>query len=373
MSHDIRTPLNGIIGLLEINAAHPDDAALVSANRSKMRTAADHLLSLINDVLQMSKLESGQVILPHEPLSLSQLAADVLAIVSQRASDSGITMEYTSSPDSLPADRVYGSPVHLRQIFLNIYGNCIKYNRLGGKVQTSCKCLGVDQEIVTYQWTIQDTGVGMSQEFIRHIFDPFAQERSDARSVYNGTGLGMAIVKNLVDKMNGTIEVKSEEGVGSTFVITLPFRLATEQSQEQQQQESEEIVESASIAGCRLLLVEDNELNVEIAEMLLEDQGAQVMVVADGQQAVDRFVSEPPGTFDVILMDVMMPVMDGLTATRRIRELDREDAKTMPIIAMTANAYDEDVKQCLDAGMNAHLAKPLQMDLVVAVIGKYCN
>ena len=261
----------------------------------------------------------------------------------------------------------------MRQIFLNIYGNCIKYNRLGGKVQTSCKCLGVDQEIVTYQWTIQDTGVGMSQEFIRHIFDPFAQERSDARSVYNGTGLGMAIVKNLVDKMNGTIEVKSEEGVGSTFVITLPFRLATEQSQEQQQQEREEIVESASIAGCRLLLVEDNELNVEIAEMLLEDQGAQVMVVADGQQAVDRFVSEPPGTFDVILMDVMMPVMDGLTATRRIRELDREDAKTMPIIAMTANAYDEDVKQCLDAGMNAHLAKPLQMDLVVAVIGKYCN
>lgn len=373
MSHDIRTPLNGIIGLLEIGEAHPENTKLLRENQKKMKISANHLLSLINDILQMSKLESGEVVLSEEPMNLKTLSDDVLTIVEQRAAEAGVTLEYDKSTERVAFQNIYGSPLHVRQIFLNIYGNCIKYNRLGGKVQTSCKCLGVDQEIVTYQWTIQDTGVGMSQEFIRHIFDPFAQERSDARSVYNGTGLGMAIVKNLVDKMNGTIEVKSEEGVGSTFVITLPFRLATEQSQEQQQQEREEIVESASIAGCRLLLVEDNELNVEIAEMLLEDQGAQVMVVADGQQAVDRFVSEPPGTFDVILMDVMMPVMDGLTATRRIRELDREDAKTMPIIAMTANAYDEDVKQCLDAGMNAHLAKPLQMDLVVAVIGKYCN
>lgn len=373
MSHDIRTPLNGIIGLLEIGEAHPENTKLLRENQKKMKISANHLLSLINDILQMSKLESGEVVLSEEPMNLKTLSDDILTIVEQRAAEAGVTLEYDKSTERVAFQNIYGSPLHVRQIFLNIYGNCIKYNRLGGKVQTSCKCLGVDQEIVTYQWTIQDTGVGMSQEFIRHIFDPFAQERSDARSVYNGTGLGMAIVKNLVDKMNGTIEVKSEEGVGSTFVITLPFRLATEQSQEQQQQESEEIVELASIAGCRLLLVEDNELNVEIAEMLLEDQGAQVMVVADGQQAVDRFVSEPPGTFDVILMDVMMPVMDGLTATRRIRELDREDAKTMPIIAMTANAYDEDVKQCLDAGMNAHLAKPLQMDLVVAVIGKYCN
>ena len=226
---------------------------------------------------------------------------------------------------------------------------------------------------MTYQWTIKDTGVGMSQAFIHHIFDPFAQECSDARSVYHGTGLGMAIVKNLVDKMNGAIEVKSEEGVGSTFVITLPFRLAPEQSAEKQQQESENPTERASIDGCHLLLVEDNALNAEIAETLLQDQGMLVTVVADGQQAVERFVSEPPGTFDAILMDVMMPVMDGLTATRRIREMSREDAKTMPIIAMTANAYDEDIRQCLEAGMNAHLAKPLQMNLVVATIGKYCD
>ena len=373
MSHDIRTPLNGIIGLLEIGETHPENTKLLQENQKKMKISANHLLSLINDILQMSKLESGEVVLSEEPMNLKNLSDDVLTIVEQRAAEAGVTLEYDKSTERVAFQNIYGSPLHVRQIFLNIYGNCIKYNRLGGKVQTSCKCLGVDQEIVTYQWTIQDTGVGMSQEFIRHIFDPFAQERSDARSVYNGTGLGMAIVKNLVDKMHGTIEVKSEEGVGSTFVITLPFRLAEEQPRKLLQQKCEDVVETVSIKGCRLLLVEDNELNAEIAEMLLKDQGAQVTVVTDGQQAVDRFASEPSGTFDVILMDVMMPVMDGLSATRRIRELDRPDAKTMPIIAMTANAYDEDVKQCLDAGMNAHLAKPLQMDLVVAVIGKYCN
>ena len=373
MSHDIRTPLNGIIGLLEIGETHPEDTGLLLENQKKMKISANHLLSLINDILQMSKLESGEVELSEEPMNLKTLSDEVLTIVEQRAAEAGVTLEYDKSTKRVAFQNIYGSPLHVRQIFLNIYGNCIKYNRIGGKVQTSCKCLGVEQEVVTYQWTIQDTGVGMSQEFIRHIFDPFAQERSDARSVYNGTGLGMAIVKNLVDKMHGTIEVKSEEGVGSTFVITIPFRLAPEQTIEQPQQAYAENVKTAGIEGCHLLLVEDNELNAQIAEILLEDQGAQVTVVTDGKQAVERFADEPSGTFDAILMDVMMPVMDGLTATRRIRKLNRDDAKTMPIIAMTANAYDEDVKQCLDAGMNAHLAKPLQIDLVVAVIGKYCN
>ncbi len=373
MSHDIRTPLNGIIGLLEIGEAHPDNIKLLRENQKKMKISANHLLSLINDILQMSKLESGEVVLSEEPMNLKVLSDDVLTIVEQRAAEAGVTLEYDKGAKRVIWQNVYGSPLHIRQIFLNVYSNCIKYNHMGGKVQTNCKCLSVEEDIVTYQWTIKDTGVGMSQAFIRHIFDPFAQERSDARSVYHGTGLGMAIVKNLVDKMNGTVEVKSEEGVGSTFVITLPFRLAPEQSAEEQQQESEGTAERASIDGCRLLLVEDNALNAEIAETLLQDQGALVTVVADGQQAVDRFASEPPGTFDVILMDVMMPVMDGLTATRRIREMSREDAKTMPIIAMTANAYDEDIRQCLDAGMNAHLAKPLQMNLVVATIGRYCN
>ena len=367
MSHDIRTPLNGIIGLLEINAAHPDDAALVSANRSKMRTAADHLLSLINDVLQMSKLESGQVILSHEPLSLSQLAADVLAIVSQRASDSGITMEYTSSPDSLPADRVYGSPVHLRQIFLNIYSNCIKYNKPGGKICSQVDCLSSDSDTVTYRWTISDTGIGMSPDFLSRIFDPFTQEHSDARSVYQGAGLGMPIVKSLIEKMHGTIEIHSQEGVGTTFLITLPFQPAPDSAPRSP------VAPALGIRGYKLLLAEDNELNADIARTLLEDAGASVTVVADGKQALERFRQDPPGTYDALLMDMMMPVMDGLSATRAIRALDRPDAKTIPIIATTANAFTDDAEKCLRAGMNAHLPKPLQMQSVIETLVRCCG
>lgn len=367
MSHDIRTPLNGIIGLLEINAAHPDDAALVSANRSKMRTAAGHLLSLINDVLQMSKLESGQVILSHEPLSLSQLAADVLAIVSQRASDSGITMEYTSSPDSLPTDRVYGSPVHLRQIFLNIYSNCIKYNKPGGKICSRVECLSSGSDTVTYRWTISDTGIGMSPDFLSRIFDPFTQEHSDARSVYQGTGLGMPIVKSLVEKMHGTIEIHSQEGVGTTFLITLPFQPAPDSDPRSP------AAPAPGIRGYKLLLAEDNELNADIARVLLEDAGASVTVVADGKQALERFRQDPPGTYDALLMDMMMPVMDGLSATRAIRALDRPDAKTIPIIATTANAFTDDAEKCLRAGMNAHLPKPLQMQSVIETLVRCCG
>ena len=374
MSHDIRTPLNGIIGLLEISEMHPNDTELLRKNQKKMKISANHLLSLINDILQMSKLESGEVVLSHEVMNLKQLSDDVLTIVEQRAAEAGVTLEYDKSVERVVFQNVYGSPLHVRQIFLNIYGNCIKYNRVGGTVQTSCNCLGVEENIVTYQWIIRDTGVGMSQEFVQHIFDPFAQERTDARSVYNGTGLGMAIVKSLVDQMKGNIEVRSEEGVGSEFTITLPFQIAEKQEipETLPEKEAEEMCQK-DISGCHLLLVEDNELNVEIAEILLKDQGAEVTSVMDGQQAVERFASEPPGTYDVILMDMMMPVMDGLTATRTIRAMHREDAKTIPIIAMTANAYDEDMKQCLEAGMNAHLSKPLQMKLVVATIGKYCN
>ena len=367
MSHDIRTPLNGIIGLLEINAAHPDDAALVSANRSKMRTAADHLLSLINDVLQMSKLESGQVILSHEPLSLSQLGADVLAIVSQRASDSGITMEYASSPDSLPTDRVYGSPVHLRQIFLNIYSNCIKYNKPGGKICSRVDCLSSGSDTVTYRWTISDTGIGMSPDFLSRIFDPFTQEHSDARSVYQGTGLGMPIVKSLVEQMHGTIEIHSQEGVGTTFLITLPFQPAPDSAPRSP------VAQAPGIRGYKLLLAEDNELNADIARVLLEDAGASVTVVADGKQALDRFRQDPPGTYDALLMDMMMPVMDGLSATRAIRALDRPDAKTIPIIATTANAFTDDAEKCLRAGMNAHLPKPLQMQSVIETLVRCCG
>nr|WP_294652169.1 response regulator [uncultured Blautia sp.] len=370
MSHDIRTPLNGIIGLLEIDQAHPDNLESHCTNQKKMLVSANYLLSLINDVLQMSKLESGKVILSHEPMDLRQLSKEVLMIVEQRAAEAGITLEYDKDSDRVEHNIVYGSPLHIRQIFLNIYSNCIKYNKVGGMVETSCCCLGIENGIVTYRWTIRDTGIGMNEEFLKHIFDPFAQERSDARSVYNGTGLGMSIVKSLIDLMNGTIKITSKEGVGSVFVLTIPFEIADRIPKIQPEKQKDEV---GDIQGYHLLIAEDNELNAEIAKTLLEDEGAIITLVHNGQQAIDMFKEKPQGTFDAILMDVMMPVVDGLSATRSIRALGREDAKKIPIIAVTANAFDEDVKRCIEAGMNAHLPKPLEMNKVVETIAKYCR
>ena len=369
MSHDIRTPLNGIIGLLKINETHFDDRELLMENHKKMTVAANHLLSLINDVLQMSKLEDGKVILTHEPISLIELTRDIVSIIVNRAVESGIEWDYEKEKSVIPYPYIYGSPVHLRQIFLNIYGNCIKYNHPGGKITTIVDTLEEHDGMCTYRWTISDTGIGMSQEFLKHIFDPFAQEKNDARSAYQGTGLGMAIVKSLLDQMGGTIEITSKEGVGSTFVVIIPFEIAPK---------PEEVPEPAmlpeeEIKGLHLLLAEDNDLNAEIAEVLLTDKGADVTLVTNGKQALDLFRTSEPGTFDAILMDVMMPVMDGLAAARAIRSLERPDARTIPIIAMTANAFYEDAEKCLAAGMNAHLAKPLEIRKVAAEIARCCR
>ena len=369
MSHDIRTPLNGIMGLLKIDKDHFEDRELVRANHDKMLVAADHLLSLINDVLEVSKLEDGNIELAHQPMSLADVSQEVGTIIGERTAEAGIRFEFQAQ--ELPVVWVYGSPLHLRQIFLNIYGNCIKYNREGGSVTTQVQCLGAAHGRVTYRWTISDTGVGMSQEFLKRIFEPFAQERADARSVYQGTGLGMTIVRGLVEKMNGTIEVTSREGEGSTFVITLPFEIAPEQQPERPDESAAE--EAKSIRGLCLLLVEDNDLNAEIAQTMLEDEGAQVTVAENGKRAVERFQSSLPGTFDAILMDVMMPVMDGLTATRAIRALDRPDAATVPILAMTANAFKENAEKCFAAGMNAHLTKPLRPEEMVRAIARCCD
>ena len=369
MSHDIRTPLNGIMGLLKIDKDHFEDRELVRANHDKMLVAADHLLSLINDVLEVSKLEDGNIELAHQPMSLADVSQEVGTIIGERTAEAGIRFEFQAQ--ELPVVWVYGSPLHLRQIFLNIYGNCIKYNREGGSVTTQVQCLGAAHGRVTYRWTISDTGVGMSQEFLKRIFEPFAQERADARSVYQGTGLGMTIVRGLVEKMNGTIEVTSREGEGSTFVITLPFEIAPEQQPERPDESAAE--EAKSIRGLCLLLVEDNDLNAEIAQTMLEDEGAQATVAENGKRAVERFQSSLPGTFDAILMDVMMPVMDGLTATRAIRALDRPDAATVPILAMTANAFKENAEKCFAAGMNAHLTKPLRPEEMVRAIARCCD
>ena len=368
MSHDIRTPLNGIIGLLKINEEHFDDKNLVLENQGKMQVAANHLLSLINDVLQMSKLEEGHTVLSHEYIELDTLMHDIETIIINRATEAGLSWVDQTEKSAFPSPYIYGSPLHLRQIFLNIYGNCIKYNRPHGSITTTVDFLGEKEGHCTYRWTISDTGIGMKPEFVKRIFDPFVQERKDARSIYQGTGLGMTIVKSLVEQMGGTITATSEEGKGSTFTLTIPFEIAPPEKPHE-----EENTIPSDIHGLHLLLVEDNELNAEIADMLLTDEGAHITRVANGLEALHLFQEKPAGTFNAILMDIMMPIMDGLTATKEIRKLTRPDAKTIPIIAMTANAFEEDAKRCLDAGMNAHLTKPLEIEKAVATIGKYCK
>ena len=361
MSHDMRTPLNGIIGLLQIAERHFDDKDLLLESHKKMQVAANYLLSLINDVLQMSKIEDGNVPLTKDIIDFSELTKDIIDIIEQRAKERGIKMQFNAKKD-IRYPFVYGSPVHLRQIFFNIYGNCIKYNHIGGSIVTTSDYTETDDGVVMYEWTITDTGIGMSKEYKEHIFEPFSQERQYIGSAHHGIGLGMSIVKGLIEKMGGSIEVESEEGVGSTFIIKIPFKIASTPDKVNKQ------TSELKIDGLNLLLVEDNELNAEIAETLLSDEGAAVTVAKDGSQAVNIFKEKPEGSFDAILMDIMMPVMDGLTATKKIRTLNHPDAKKIPIIAMTANAFKEDKEKCLAAGMNAHLAKPIEIENVKKVL-----
>ncbi len=362
MSHDIRTPLNGIIGLLQINQAHADNIELVRENQEKMRVAADHLLSLVNDVLQMNKLDDDSIELAFEPADLNEISSSITVIIDNKASEEGVTL--VAGKRDMPVRYVYTSPLHLRQIFLNIYSNCIKYNKPGGSVTTTTECVSCDDKQVVYRWTISDTGIGMSEEFLQRIFDPFVQEGDDpVRTHTQGAGLGMSIVKRLVEKMDGTITVTSVKGEGSTFVVEIPFAVAPKIAGD-----SEAPAVERSIAGLHILLAEDNELNTEIAKILIEDHGGSVVTVGDGAAALERFCAEPAGTFDAILMDVMMPVMDGFQATAAIRASGQPDAASVPIIAVTANAFVEDEQHCLEAGMNGHLAKPIDIDRLIQVV-----
>ncbi len=364
MSHDIRTPLNGIIGYLDIEDSMKATPEVTRAHRKKARVAADHLLSLINDVLNMSKLEDGKVELAHEAFDIRKLAGEILAITEIRAQQEGIRLIHEDCSENIKYPYIYGSPLHVRQIFVNILSNAIKYNKPGGSITVRIDSVGKEENRIIYRCTIADTGIGMSQEFLKHLFDPFVQEKIDARSVYHGTGLGMSIVKGLVDKMNGTIEVESRQGEGSVFTVTIPFEIAPESDARGNTGEDGE----NSVEGVHVLLAEDNELNVEVARELLEEQGAIVSTVANGQEAVRLFEECPEGTFDVILMDVMMPVMDGLEATRRIRASKKEEGEKIPIIALTANAFLEDMERCTRAGMNAHLAKPIELEKMIHTI-----
>ena len=367
MSHDIRTPMNGIMGLIDINEKHADDIAFTAQNRRKAKVAANHLLSLINDVLQLSKLENSTIEIVEKPFNMLTLLNDIFTITEMRAKEYGITVKMNRDQSIQEYPYLLGSSLHVRQIYINLLGNSIKYNKKNGNVICNVSADKIDQEHVLITMIIKDTGIGMSKEFQRHLFDPFAREHEEMTGKYEGTGLGLSIAKQLVDKMNGTIQVESEIDKGSCFTIAIPFKLASEEDVRR----TEEPEEAGSIEGRNILLVEDNELNMDISETILMDAGATITKAVNGKQAVEIFEENEPGTFDMILMDVMMPVMNGYQATRAIRSLDRSDATEIPIIAMTANAFAEDVEKAKKSGMNDHLAKPLDIQKMLAMIAKY--
>lgn len=365
MSHDIRTPINGMMGMLDIAQAHLNNPEKMDLCLSKMRGAADQLLSLINDVLDMSKIETGSIQLGEEPFDMIRLLNGTLAVQEIIASEKSLTIEQDIE-GAIEHPCVCGSPNYVRSILVNIISNAIKYTNPGGDIFVSARELSCDGEYVKFEFIVSDTGIGMSEEFAEHIFEPFTQEHAENRSSYQGTGLGMSIVKNLINKMKGTITLETKQGEGSTFTITLPVKLDTVCFEETETEEEE-----TSIEGMKILLVEDNDLNLEVAQYILEDAGAEIIVARNGLESVELFEQSESDSFDVILMDVMMPVMDGLTATKRIRKLKRKDARTVPVIAMTANVFNEDIIAAKEAGMNEHIAKPLDFDKLIHTLAKY--
>jgi len=367
MSHDIRTPINGIMGMLTILKKSGNDSERTKDCLDKINKSSQLLLSLVNDVLDMAKLESGAVILNEETVNLDQLCGEVMATLSFQAETAGlkITVEHDDYSDVF----VLCSSLHLKKVLMNLFTNSVKYNKPDGSIYMSMKTVSQTADLLTCEFKIADTGIGMSEDFVKNkLFVPFVQADHSSRSSYVGTGLGMPIVKAIVEKMGGSIMVESKPGEGSCFTVILPFKLT-----HGEKNVSRTVNTAADISELHLLLAEDNELNAEIAEFMLTDSGAKVERVPNGLEAVQKFEKSEPGTFDAILMDIMMPVMDGLTAAKTIRMMDREDAKTIPIIAMTANAFKEDEQKCLEAGMNAHLAKPLNMSVVVSTIAHFCN
>ncbi len=363
MSHDIRTPLNGIIGMLDIADHFPDDLEKQTECRGKIRKASKILLELVNDVLDRSKLESGEVVLEHIPFNLNTIVKDVYLSVDKLAEDNNV--EIIDKNFQVEHTKLIGSPLHLKRIIMNIVSNAIKYNKENGKVYITYEEIECDGNTIKLEFKCQDTGVGMSEEFQRHLFEPFAQENQSARSSYNGTGLGMSIVKSIVDKMNGTITVTSEKDKGSIFDVMIPIdiNLSTEANVSKENNS-----EDYSIYGLNILLVEDNDLNMEIAEFLLEEYGANIIKAWNGKEAVDIYRRSKIGDIDVILMDVMMPIINGYEATKMIRSCNREDAKSIPIIAMTANAFVEDKIKAKEAGMSDYISKPFDEKLVIKTI-----
>ena len=365
MSHDIRTPINGICGMINVADHYADNMEKQTECRAKIKKTSHLLLELINEVLDMSKLESDEVVLEDIPFNLNSIFEEILGVIEHMAAEQNIRIIWEEK--EVTHWNLIGSPVHVKRILMNILSNAVKYNKENGYVYISCREIPSKQTaMTTLEFVCRDTGIGMTEAFQKRIFEPFAQEHAGSRTKFAGTGLGMPITKKLVEKMGGTISFESKEGTGTTFVIRIPFRIDTDRKDRTETEEKTE----TSIQGLHVLLTEDNELNMEIAEFVLQNEGAVVTKAWNGQKAVDIFRKNRPGEFDVILMDIMMPVMNGYEAAKMIRSLDREDAKVIPIIAMTANAFTEDKMRAKEAGMDEHIAKPVDGKLLVKVINE---
>ena len=355
MSHDIRTPINGIMGMVDIIRKNRDDREKVDDSLDKIQLSTRHLLELVSDVLDMSKLEAGMFEIHEDVFDMNELMDEVAALVDAQLVESSIT--HCKHRSNIQHTALKGSSLQLRRIMVNLLSNAIKYNKSNGTIDTYAEELSCDGTTVWYEFKIVDTGIGMSEEFIKEqLFKPFTQEKNDARTLYRGTGLGMSIVKALLDKMGGSIEVESQLGEGSTFTFRLPFKVDENaiETKKEEQSSGEQKLE-----GKQILLVEDNEINMEIAEFYLKELGIVVDKAWNGKEAIDKFEESAPGTYDLILMDIMMPVMGGREAARRIRTLERPDAETVRIYAMTAQVSSESVHKCLASGMNGHIAKPI--------------
>lgn len=364
MSHDLRTPINGIRGMVEVGNANADDLQKQTECRSKIWTASGLLLDLANEALDMSRLESGQVDLNLVPTDMVALNREVCDILERQAEERLVTIICDQRTLDHPYARV--SVTHLKRLLLNIAGNAVKYNRQGGYVRLTCREVEPVDGVPVYEYTIADNGIGMSEEFQQHLYEPFSREEQQVEGASSGTGLGASIAKQLVELMGGTMSFTSALGRGTTFTICLPFEKC--KSSEIPQAVRVDAGDSDVIQGLRVLLVEDNDLNAEIAQFTLDRAGAVVTHVKDGESAVETFAASAPHEYDVVLMDIMMPGIDGLEATRQIRALDREDAATTPIIAVSANAFADDRRLSREAGMNAHLSKPVSsQDLVEAL------
>ena len=366
MSHDIRTPINGICGMIDVAEHYADDMEKQTECRAKIKETSHLLLELINEVLDMSKLESDEVVLEEIPFNLSNISKEIFVVIEQIAAEENIRIVWEK--EEITHWNLIGSPGYVKRIMMNILSNAVKYNKENGYIYISYQEFTSEQEgRVTIEFICRDTGIGMTKDFQKCLFEPFAQEHTGSRTKFSGTGLGMPITKKLIEKMGGTITFESKKGEGTTFVIRIPFKI----DQDADQREEQEAISEKSIKDLKILLVEDNELNMEIAEFVIQNEGASVTKAWNGQEAVEIFKKSRPDEFDVILMDIMMPIKNGYEAAKMIRALDRDDAKTVPIIAMTANAFTEDRLKSKESGMNEHIAKPIDAKLLVKVISEF--